>query len=63
MTIAFDYKGTGYSAVDGVMIAFTEPKYGGAVNDVAKKNGTFVSLGTVSKAQYDQLVKAYKFGK
>ena len=63
MTIAFDYKGTGYSAVDGVMIAFTEPKYWGAVNDVAKKNGTFVSLGTVSKAQYDQLVKAYKFGK
>jgi N-acetylmuramoyl-L-alanine amidase CwlA len=63
MVIAFNYNGTGYSIVDGVMVAFSEPKYWGAVNQLGSKNGVFADLGKLTKAQYDQFVKAYKFGK
>lgn len=63
MVIVFSYNGTGYSSVDGTMIAFTETKYWGTVNNVARANGTQVDLGAISKAQFDQFVKAYKFGK
>lgn len=63
MVISFNYKGTGYSAVDGTMIAFTEPKYWAMVTNSANKRGTHVDLGNVTEAQYNQLVKAYKFGK
>ena len=63
MTIVFSYKGVGYSAIDGTMIAFTENKYWDKVNSIASKNGTLSDLGEISEAQYNQFVKAYKFGK
>lgn len=63
MTIVFSYKGVGYSAIDGTMIAFTENKYWDKVNSTASKNGTLSDLGEISEAQYNQFVKAYKFGK
>ena len=63
MVISFNFKGTGYSAVDGTMIAFTESKYWAMVTNSANKRGTHVDLGNVTEAQFNQLVKAYKFGK
>ena len=63
MIFSFSYKGTGYSIADGVMIAFTEPKYWAAVNDIGNKIGVYADLGNISDAQYAQFVKAYKFGK
>ena len=63
MTIVFSYKGVGYSAIDGTMIAFTENKYWDKVNSIASKNGTLSDLGVISEAQYNQFVKAYKFDK
>ena len=63
MVISFNFKGTGYSAIDGIMVAFTDPKYWGAVINNAKSRGVHVELGAISKAQFDQFVKAYKFGK
>ncbi|MGX7048190.1 hypothetical protein RU86_GL001515 [Lactococcus piscium] len=61
MTIIFNYKGTGYSAIDGVMIAFSDPKAWGAITGIATKNGTAVELGTLTDSQYKLFVKAYKF--
>ena len=63
MVISFNFKGTGYSAIDGIMVAFTDPKYWGAVINNAKSRGVHVELGAISTAQFDQFVKAYKFGK
>lgn len=63
MTIAFNYNGAGYSAVDGVMIVFSEAKYWNAVNNTAKNNQTFIDLGTISSDQFTNFVNAYKFNK
>lgn len=63
MMISFNYKGVGYSAIDGVMIAFTDLKYWAAVANTAKQNASFVDLGTVSEDQYNQFVKSYQYGK
>lgn len=63
MMISFNYKGVGYSAIDGVMIAFTDLKYWAAVANTAKQNASFVDLGTVSEDQYNQFIKSYQYGK
>lgn len=61
MTLSFVYKGTGYSAVDGTMIAFSDGQVWEWIKQGARKNDTHVELGTLSDSQYKLFTKAYNF--
>lgn len=61
MVIQFNYEETGYTIVDGVMIAHADPKVRDKIVAAARIRGELINVGELSDKEYHQFVKAYNF--
>ncbi|QIW51426.1 hypothetical protein [Pseudolactococcus raffinolactis] len=63
MVIQFKYKDTGYTIIDGVMIAHSDHKVLDKIVATARTRGELINVGELSDEEYKQFVDAYKFAK
>lgn len=61
MVIQFKYRDTGYTIIDGVMIAHSDHKVRDKIVSSARTRGELINVGELSDKEYYQFVKAYHF--